>query len=342
MKATSRLIFIIAMMIFTVVSMCTTYISLSESMLPKPIVNITFGPGSVWSCSVLALGMSVAIGLMLFALKIAIIDEHKRLNLFGVVGLVFVGFISIAFNIDVFYRAMEQDFMIRHSTDTMRGAYEDFLVEAQAKLQIRREEAMKIVAKQEGELEAEIKGLREAPAGYGPRAREEDHQLTIMSKQAEVDLVTVNEAIAVKQEADALLASALPKTVDDIQTLQNELRVKLKDVAAIAGIPLPEAVATENPLFAVFNRVFDFSRFGAKEGCVIFIALLLDLGDIIGYTMVPDQKKKKTKEPVDKPVTPHVHYKEDPIVASLPTSLPTMSSSEMPFELAPLDHRDPD
>src|SRR5690606_21468352 len=146
----------------------------------------------------------------------------------------------------------EQDFMIRNSTDNMRSAYEEVLVGAQSELQERREAAMKIVARQEGEMVAEVKGLREGPAGYGPRAREEGHQLTSMSKPAGVDLESVNQAILAKEQADGLLATSLPRTVDDIQTLQNELRVQLKDVAAISGVTLPDPVNTENPLFAVF------------------------------------------------------------------------------------------
>ena len=110
----ARTVFFLAMFLLGAVSMWTTYQSLHDSILPKPTVQIALSENFVWDCSIFALMLSVAIGMMLFALKIAIVDEEKRLNIFGVLGLTVIGFISIAFNLDVLYRTADRDFFIRY------------------------------------------------------------------------------------------------------------------------------------------------------------------------------------------------------------------------------------
>jgi len=281
-----------AMVMLTVVSMWTTYVSLNDSVLPEPKVNIHFTDEFVWSCSVVALGLSVAIGLMLFAIKVAIIDEQKRLSLVGLVGLSIVAFISISFNMDVFYRTADKDFFLNYSAARIKGVYQDYLVETQKNLIERRDEVLKLVAKQEGELDAEIRGLRIAPEGYGPIARSEDYELTLLQKTTGVELSTIQEVMAQKQAADKLLASTKPATINEIEQLQQQLRVVLTDVAAAALVPLPEPVRLESPLFAVAAKLFDFRTVGFKEIIIFLLAFFLDLGDIIGYSLVPAKQKK--------------------------------------------------
>jgi len=298
MKLVTRAIFVFAMIILGIVSMWTTYESLHDSILPTPEIPIRLTPTLVWNCSVFALALSVAIGLMLYALKLAIIDEQKRLNVLGVIGLTVVGFISISFNLDVFYRWAHRDFFINYSTSRVKTAYEDYLSQTQQALTVKREELLKKVALQEGELDAEVKGLRKAPAGYGVIAKSEDYRLTLLQKTTAVELDTVDAAIAKKQEADTLLASSMPATLDEVEKLQHELRVLVKDVGAVSSKPLPEPVQLESPLFAVFRRLFDWNQLGMEEIFFVLLAFFLDLGDIIGYSMIPAAKKKPRLAPI--------------------------------------------
>jgi len=299
MQYLTKTIFCIAMVLLTIVSMWTTYVSLRDSILPEPVFNLDFGNGAVWPCSVFALALSVAIGLMLFALKLAIIDEHKRLNLFGILGLTIVGFISISFNLDVLYRTADKDFFLNYSQARMKGVYDTYLGEVQSSLVEKREEILKQVAKQEGELDAEVKGLRKKPAGYGTNAREEDYRLTVLEKTSAVELETVDALLAKKQEADVLLSSSNPASIDEIQQLQDQIRVIVKDVVSASGKPLPEVVKLENPLFAVFQKIFTLDQIGPKEVFFVVIAFFLDLGDIIGYSLVPSKKKRRKEDEDD-------------------------------------------
>ena len=293
MNFTVRTIVLIAMILLTMVSMWTTYVSLHDSILPEPVVELPLFEGFVWKCSIVALGLSVAIGLMLFALKAAIVNGQKRLNIVGILGLTVVAFISIAFNMDVLYRTADRAFFLRYSNERMRGAYEEYLAEVQGTLSARRTELLREVAKQEGELDAEIRGLRKAPAGYGQYARQEDYRLTLLQKTTEVELKAVDEALLSKAEADALLRDTSPESIEEIDALQQKLRAACKDIAGASGVPLPPVVQLESPLFAVFGKLFDFKTVGLKEIFFLMIAFFLDLGDIIGYSLLPNRKPQK-------------------------------------------------
>jgi hypothetical protein len=264
---------------------------------------------------VFALGLSVAIGMMLFGLKLAIIDEQKRLNLAGLLGLTFVGFISIAFNIDVLYRTADRDFFVRYENNKMRGVYEDYLAKTQTSLGEKRTSLLRQVAAQEGELESEVKGLRTAPSGYGERARQEDYHLTVLKKTTEVDLQLVDDAITAKKKADEILAKLeTPKNLQDVIDDQDRLRAAVKDVGGVAGVALPDVVKPENPFFAVFQKLFDWQNVGFKEIFIVMVGFLLDLGDIIGYSMVPNRKKQ------DKWTRPGYHVAPE-LTASEPAAL---------------------
>jgi len=296
MVAITRACIFIAMVILTIVSMCTTYLSLQQSVLPGPAMPIPIPGGAVWRCSVLALGLSVAIGMMLFALKFAIIDEQKKLNVVGVIGLTIVAFISIAFNMDVFYRWADKEFFLRYSTAQVKDTYSKYQAEVHAKLTDRKQELEKAVALQEGELESEILGLRGAPEGYGVRARAEDYTLTKLQKTTQVELASINEALAAKREADTLLASDMPQSLDEVAALQDKLRVTAKDAGAVVGVPLPSPVKQDNPLFAVFAKLFDLKSVGFKELFILAMSFFLDLGDIIGYSLVPNRPKRTRRQ----------------------------------------------
>lgn len=295
MQFVTRSIIIVAMTLLGIVSVWTTYKSLTDSILPEPLVGIPLPNGVLWQCSIFALGLSVAIGLMLFALKMAIIDDQKRLNLLGFVGMSVVASISIAFNMDVLYRTAKKDFYINFAYNQMRTQYDDYLADVQNTLMHRREEILKQVAGQEGELEAEIKGLRQAPAGYGQRARQEDYRLTVVSKTAAIELESIDQALEAKNKANELLAAAAPRNIQGIQDLQNQLRVAVKDAGAIAGKPLPPSVESDSPLFAVFANLFDPKAIGLFEVFILALAFLLDLGDIVGYSLVPSKQGKRTR-----------------------------------------------
>jgi hypothetical protein len=299
MSFVTRTVIYLAMILFGIVSMWTTYQSLHDSILPEPLVRLDLGNSVVWDCSIFALMLSVAIGMMLFALKAAIIDGQKRLGILGVLGMTIIAFISIAFNVDVLYRWADRDFFIRYSGERMRSVYENYLTDAQAQLIVKRDETLKQVAKQEGELDSEIRGLRKAPEGYGKFAREEDYKLTVLQKTTAVELKSIDEALAKKEEADAALLADAPKTLDEIDQLQNQLRVILKDIGAVSGLALPEVVKPENPLFAVFNKLFNYHAIGIKEVFILIVAFLLDLGDIIGYSMIPNRKKREEDSPIE-------------------------------------------
>lgn len=295
MEALTRTIIFIAMVMLTVVSMWTTYVSLRDSILPEPEVTFRFINGFVWDCSIVALFLSVAIGLMLFALKMAIIDGHKRLNIVGIVGMTIVAFISITFNLDVLYRTADREFFLNYSASRMRGTYEEHLANVQIALVAERETIQKDIARQQAELESEIKGFRQAPSGYGPIAKEEAHQLTILEKTGAIELETATAALATIDEANELLRTAMPTSTAEVEQLQNELRVLVRDVTALAGMPMPVPVQLENPLFAVITKLFDFRTVGLKELFFLAIAIFLDLGDIIGYSLVPNKPKDRKR-----------------------------------------------
>lgn len=335
MKSFYKFIFYVAMLMMGVVSMWTTYVSLHDSILPTPVFSIPIA-GKVFDVSVLALLLSVAIGMMIFALKVAIIDEQKHLNWLGVLGLTLIAFISIAFNMDVLYRTADREFFLRYSSTQMRGAYEQYLADVQGKLLEKQTSARKVVAKQEGEMEAEVKGLRQAPAGYGPIAKQEDYKLTLMAKEANVDLETVEQALKTKEKADLLLATRSPATLDEIQVLQNDLRVTLKDMSAATGIRLPDAVKTESPIFAVFQRLFDYHTIGFKEIFFLALAFLLDLGDICGYVLVGNKPRHSaviTPVPLGKSVSPRPSH---PVFRTA-----ERLSQPSPAEDAPSDYGNP-
>jgi len=223
----------------------------------------------------------------------------------------------------VLYRTADQDFFIRYSTEQMRSVYEDYLTEAQRNLIERQESLRKIIAKQEGELDAEIRGLRDAPEGYGPIAKKEDYELTLLAKTTEVELETVDAALVEKEKADELLRTTIPTSIEEIEKLQNELRVIVKNVGAAANLPLPPVVKTESPLFAVFSKLFDFQNVGIKELFFVVLAFFLDLGDIIGYSLVPNKKRKAYEIAMEKlgdldepdPIPPHLVNRDSDALA---------------------------
>lgn len=287
-----RALVFVAMCLLTMVSMFTTYVSLRDSILPHPIIPIPLGAMGVWECSVMALFLSVATGLMLIGLKLAIIGEEKRLNPVGFVGLLVVAFISIAFNMDVLYRWADQDFFVRYSSEQVKDRYARYLKQVEGELLDERDDLSRQIAAQRGELKAEIQGLREAPAGYGQRARAEEHRLTVMQETAQVQLARVQEALAASRTAKELLVKTAPEDVAEVHEMQDQLRVAVSEAGAAAGTPLPETVQLQNPLFAVFSRLFDLERAGMKELLILLIAIFLDLGDILGYTLVPNRGRR--------------------------------------------------
>ena len=287
MGGISKLAVFVAMVLLTIVSMWTTYASLKDSIMPEPMLAIPLGRGYTWDCSIFALGLSVAIGLMLFALKLAIIDGQKRLNILGIVGMTIVASISITFNMDVLYRVGDRDFFLRHSTAKVKSTYDTYLAEVRTQLLTQKQGTEKALARQQGELEAEIRGLREDPAGYGRRAKQEEHRLTVLEKETAVEVTGIDDAIAAQEQADTLLASSQPKSIDEVLQLQDQLRVAVKNAGALAGVAMPEPVSLENPLFAVFEKLFDFETVGWKEIFFLALAFLIDMGDIIGYCLVP-------------------------------------------------------
>jgi len=75
--------------------------------------------------------------------------------------------------------------------------------------------------------------------------------------------------------------------------------VALKDAGAVAGIRLPDVLKLENPLFAVVTKIFDLKSVGIKEIFLVIVAFLLDLGDIIGYSLVPNRRRNEREEPIE-------------------------------------------
>ena len=298
MEGTTKFIVYVAMTMLTLVSMWTTYASLHDSILPEPSVPIQITETMVWDCSVPALLLSVAIGLMLLGLKMAIINEERRLSVLGIVGLTVVAFISISFNLDVLYRTADRDFFVRYTTDKMLHEYEEFLTEAQAKLTAKRDELRTELATQQAELASEIEGLRQAPAGVGPRARAEQYRLNLLEGETEVALQSLDEALEIKEEADQLLAQSYPQSIAEAEELQNKLRVLLTDLGAAAGIPLPQPTKPESPIFAVFAKFANWQTIGFMEVFLLAIAFFLDLGDIIGYSMIPKAKQPSGSDAV--------------------------------------------
>ncbi len=286
MRHVTMTMFSVAMTALTLVSMWTTYVSLADSILPGPLVPIPYAEGESVSIAVPALALSVGIGMMLLGMKFAVINERRNLGVVGFIGLFVIAFISISFNLDVLYRVAHKDFMVNHADQQMRATYENYLSEVQTVLSERELDLKRHVARQEGELESEIQGLREAPAGFGERAKAEQYELNLMQRESEVELETIQEAIAKKDEANTLLSASLPETTDDVLILEKQIRVLVKDAGAVAGIPMPAPAEIEMPIFAVFSRLFDSETVGFKEVFYLLIAMFLDLGDIVGYNLV--------------------------------------------------------
>jgi len=335
-----RSLFVLAVVLLGVVSMWTTYVSLHDSILPEPAVPIPLANGMVWQCSIMALGMSVAIGIMLFALKVAVIEGEKRLNVLGVAGMTIVAFISITFNLDVLYRTADKDFFLRYSNDRMRSVYEEFLSTATAGLGEKKMGLLRQIAKQQGELDAEVKGLRTAPSGYGAIAKSEDYKLTVLAKTAQVELDAVDAALNTKEMADAILRGPSPASLDDVEKMQGQLRVECKDLAVASGVRLPDVVRLESPLFAVFSKLFDWHSVGFKEIFLMIIAFLMDLGDIIGYALVPNRARKREESEDNEPLRkralrplPAPSAVTLPVVVELPSAQDRNDAGGEPFPL---------
>jgi hypothetical protein len=139
----------------------------------------------------------------------------------------------------------------------------------------------------------------------------------------------VTLALATIGEANQLLRTSYPTTLDEIERLQNQLRVLVRDVTAMAALPMPSPVQLENPLFAVIGNLFDYRTAGLKEFFFLAIAIFLDLGDIVGYTLVPNKAKDRKR----RAWIPRRHTEVAP--AFEVTSLPTRKDAvpdELPFE----------
>jgi hypothetical protein len=198
----------------------------------------------------------------------------------------------------VLYRTANADFHLRYTDSQMRQTYENYLAEVQHTLAERQSAVRKQVAIQEGELESEIQGLRQAPAGFGNRAREEQYELTLLEKESEIELESVREGLAAKDKADLLLASTFPTTLAGVQELENEVRVLARDAGTAANIPMPPPSEPETPLFAVFSNLFDPETIGFEEVFFLLIAVMLDLGDIVGFNLVTRKASMRTASAV--------------------------------------------
>ncbi|MFZ5807594.1 MAG: hypothetical protein ACOY3I_10365 [Verrucomicrobiota bacterium] len=284
-----RIAVIIAMLLLTIVSMWTTYVSVKDSILPAPIATLPW----IGSFSILAFFLALGIGLMLMALKLAILDEKKHLNIFGLIGLTIIAFISIAFNMDVLYRTADQQFFLNYCNNKVRGVYEPYLADVQTSLIKRRDEIRRSVATQTTEMDTEIEGLRSGIAGFGPAAKEEAYRLRILEATTSAELQSIEDALAAKRQADDILLSTDVSTVEKVQEMQTLVRNTIKDAGALAGVPLPLPVQWESPLFAVFSKLFDVRMVGLKEIFFFAISIFLDLGDIVGYKLVPNKKRSR-------------------------------------------------
>ena len=58
-------------------------------------------------------------------------------------------------------------------------------------------------------------------------------------------------------------------------------------------MPLPPPVKLDSPIFAVFSKLFDVEHLGMMEVFLLLIAFFLDLGDIIGYSLIPAAHRKR-------------------------------------------------
>jgi hypothetical protein len=274
MSVIARAMVYLALTMFSVVSMWMTYASLHDSILLKPEVSIPLWNGVVWQCSVFALLISMAIGLMLFALKLTIIEGQRRLNLFGFVGLLLVASISIVFNVDVLYRVANPTFYERHAYNAVRSVYDAYLTDVQAELPSRRDPQPTEPVSLEAGLDAEREGLGEDPAGLGAQEG-------------------IDPALAAREKVEALLAKSMPDTVEGVAAWQEEIRAAAKPLGELAGKPLPPAARVETPLSAVFANLMDWQKLGFMEVFILALAVLLDLGDIVGYSLIPNQPKKR-------------------------------------------------
>ena len=158
--------------------------------------------------------------------------------------------------------------------------------------------------------------------------------MTLLQKEAEVELRALDEVQSSRQHANELLVKS-PQDLAGVEALQGELQAALKDLGAKAGIPLPEPYRAQNQLFVVFAKLFDFRNSSFMEICmsllIMALALLLDLGDIIGFSMVPD-------EPGGKRTRKHVDYDEylGPEIVPAPLSANPMLARR---ETAVLDYQ---
>lgn len=366
MEALTRTILFIAMVMLAVVSMWTTYVSLRDSILPTPEVDLPLFNGAVWTCSIFALLLAVAIGLMLFALKLAIIDGQKRINFPGLVGMIIVAFISITFSFDVLYRTADPDVLLNETASAVRGVYDEHLASVQTKVIQERERLLKDIPQQDHELKAEPLSFRDAPSEFEPGAYDGTDDLAEPESEAlefgdipndlatsagsqagqptipeiiAAELETITAALAAVNEANELLRTSLPRTVADVEQLENQLRGLVTDATARAGIPMPEPVRIDTPLFAVLGKLLDWKTVGLKEIFFLAIAIILDLGDIIGYSLIPSKPKTAAKKPEWLPARKAtIEPGFEP--AKLPTNRPK-ATQEDPFDITTLPAKTP-
>ncbi len=305
MRFLTRAIVVVAMIGLTVVSIWTSYASLHDSVLPAPDIPIRLPNGVLWECSLFALILSVALGLLLLALKLAMIEGAKRVTLAGFLGLAIVASLSIAFNVDVLYRWANPDFYLNYSHDRLREAYDPFLAEVSAALESRREARLPEAMRPGAALDAPTEGLQ-------PGA-------------SEANAAASEGAFAPLREFEELLRGPLSPSAEELDALQARLRVAADDLSTQLNLPRPEAPEIRKPLFAVFDTLIDGRGIGAMEVLILLLAVVLDLGDVVGFSLIPTRPRTRRAadpdflEPDFPPLTPApvvrrpIEHREEPL-----------------------------
>ena len=126
MRRLSITLLSIATLALTALSIWANYVSLSASVLPLPTIALSLFTGATWQCSLPALGLAIAIGLLLLAIKVNAAGCGKSVGFAGYCAFAVVACFSILFNVDAIYRMTQEGYdlqLANQQTTAVFGPY---------------------------------------------------------------------------------------------------------------------------------------------------------------------------------------------------------------------------
>jgi hypothetical protein len=117
-----------ATLALTALSIWANYVSLSSSVLPKPTFTLSLVTGAPWHCSLPALGLAMAIGLLLLAIKVSAAGQDRSIGITGYCAFAVVASFSILFNMDAIYRVAQNTYDLQLANQQPTAVFGPYMV----------------------------------------------------------------------------------------------------------------------------------------------------------------------------------------------------------------------